>query len=107
MTSLLGAPIEHTADAPEANHLGVVATGPGLPGRSHAELCAELRGLPEVAELVLGRRASGPQALDIARHIDGKPLGEIIHTCSLCNWDIGSHVLLVVGDSLEKHHKEE
>lgn len=88
MTDLFGAPLTHSRQAPTGlvNRLGVVATGPGMDGPTHDDLCAEMRKSVTLRTL-LDRCTGGDstiamptdrddtaQASDVARCLDGSPL---------------------------------
>jgi len=93
VTDLFGSSLSHSPDSRRGggagkgadidigftNVWGVVASSPGA-GKAHDELCRAMRADPEAIRTILGRWMgeesviAEPQAIDVARDLDGAPL---------------------------------
>lgn len=80
ITDLFGSPLVHSPDRPFGNIFGVVASS-GEPGvtKVHDELCARMRADVESVHKIFGKWLgpavpTEPQAMDVARDLDGIPL---------------------------------
>ena len=80
ITDLFGSPLVHSPDRPFGNIFGVVASS-GEPevSKLHDELCARMRADVESVRRIFGKWMGPvvppcPQAMDVARNLDGIPL---------------------------------
>jgi 3'-phosphoadenosine 5'-phosphosulfate (PAPS) 3'-phosphatase/thiamine kinase-like enzyme len=80
ITDLFGSPLVHSPDRPFGNIFGVVASS-GEPGVTnvHDDLCAKMRADVESVHTIFGKWLgptvpTEPQAMDVARDLDGIPL---------------------------------
>ena len=88
VSDLFGSPLVH-GESPlgTSNAFGVFATSAGFQGRcgvKHGEVCAEMRACGELLGLLepwtgvgAGAGAGGPQAVDVARDLQGAPLSRV------------------------------
>lgn len=83
VTDLFGSPLVHSPDRPFGNIFGVVASS-GEPEvtKIHDSLCAQMRADVESVHKIFGKWtgssvASCPQAMDVARDLDGVPLSVV------------------------------
>ena len=83
ITDLFGSPLVHAPKSDETygNVFGVVASsGESHMAKLHDELCATMRANTNAVETLLGNKymggsaITGPQAVDVARDLDGVPL---------------------------------